>query len=317
MTGRLAVFSDEGKYLFRIDNKGKGSMEYLKLTDFTIDKENNDLLIYDEKLHKIITYSISKNKFIKEKKIDFYPTAFACEADYLYFFNPYTINYPRNKKYHYSLIRTNFKLKMEERFFDVDGDMGCFMSNPNRKDFFYGNNLYFKNRFENVIYKLNKGNVDAHCEIVFNENKDYKHALKDAIAKGTRDTEHYHKCAKDIQDYCENDAFITFKYSREKRQYSVIYSKDDDSVIYNRSRFRTTTPESMKNGIPIIKFPSDSKNNIFVSHIPFRLIMYLEKNKNFIQSLEENMIDSVLLEKFKDFDANSNPVIALYEFSQK
>jgi hypothetical protein len=317
MTGRIAVFSDEGNYLFRIDNKGKGSMEYLKLTDFTIDKENNDLLIFDEMTHKIITFSLSKNKFVQEKKIDFYPTAFACEADYLYFFNPYTINYPRKKKYHYSLIRTNPKLKDEKRYFDIDENMGSFMSNPNRKGFFYGNNLYFRNRFENVIYKLNKGNVDTHCEIVFNENKDYKHALKDAIAKGTRDTERYHKCAKDIQDYCENDAFITFKYSREKRQYSVIYSKDADSVIYNRSRFRTITPESMKNGIPFIKFPSYSSNDIFVSLLTNRLMMHYVNDKNFMQSLEENLNDSGLIEKIKKFDANSNPVLALYEFKKK
>lgn len=313
MTGLIAVFSDDGKYLFRIDNKGKGSMEYLELTDFTIDKQNNDLLIFDEMSHKILTFSLRKNKFIKEKKIDFYPTAFACEADYLYFYNPYTFNYPRKEEYHYSLIQTNLNVKEEERYFEVEEDMGNFMSNPNRKGFFYGNNLFFKNRFENIIYKLNKGNVVAHCEIKFEDNSDYKYALKDAIAKGTRDTDRYHKCAAEVQDYCENNDFITFKYARDKSRHCVIFSKDAKKVIYHKSRIGNYSVASMKDGIPIIRFPSQLNNEMFVSQIPFQLVKYLDKERNFIRSLEENMSDSTLIEKFKKFDANSNPCLAFYK----
>lgn len=317
MTNRLVVFSDEGKYLFQIDNKGKGTMEYIKLSDFTIDRENKNLLIYDEKLHKIITFSLSSNQFVQEKKIDFHPIAFACESDYLYFFNPYTINDPRKKKYHYSLIRTNINLKDEERYFEIDENMGAFMSNPNRKGFFYGNNLYFQNRFENVIYKVDKENVDAHCEIVFEDNSDYKHALEDAISKGTRNTERYKKCAANIQDYCENKTFITFRYNRNKKRYFVIFSKDANKVIFHKSRFKVNTPASLGNGIPIINLPSYSNNGIFVSYIPNRFMMQLGKDKSFMQSMEENMKDLTLLEKIKKFDANSNPVLAFYEFYEK
>ena len=317
MAGHLVVFSDEGKYLFHINNKGKGSMEYIKLSDFTIDKKKNNLLIFDEKLHKIITFSISRNKFVDEKKIDFYPTAFAWETDYLYFFNPYTINYPRKENYHYSLIRTNSKLKDEERYFKVDEKMGSFLSNPNTKGFFYGDNLYFQNRFENVIYKLNKENVDAHCEILFAENSDYKQAVEDAISKGTRNTDRYHNCAAEIQDFCENKYFISFTYSRNKKRYYVVFSKDTNKVIYHKSKLELSPLLSMKNGIPIIKFPSYSNNNNFVSHIPNELMLYLVKDKIFIHSLEENIKDSQLIAEIKKYDANSNPVLAFYKFSKK
>lgn len=317
MAGHLVVFSNEGKYLFHINNKGRGPMEYIKLTDFTIDGNKKVILIYDSYGHKILTFSIDKHKFVDEKKIDFHPIAFAWGADHLYFYNPYTINYPRNEKYHYSLIRTNPELKGEKRYFKVDEKMGSFLSNPNPKGFFYGNSLYFQNRFENVIYKLNKENVDAHCEILFAENSDYKHAVEDAISKGTRNTDRYHNCAAEIMKYCENKYFITFKYSRNKKIYYVIFSKDANKVIYHKSKLELSPISSMEKGIPFIVFPSYSNNDIFVSHIPNELMMYFRKDKIFIQSLEENIKDLQLIAKIRKYDANSNPVLAFYKFSQK
>ena len=316
MTDHLVFFSSVGKYLFHINNKGRGPMEYIKLTDFTIDKNKRLILIYDSYGHKILSFSLDKHKFVDEKKIGFHPTAFAWRSDYLYFFNPFIINYPRKMKYHYSLIRTNPDLKNEKMYFKIDEKMGNFMSNPNRKGFIYSDNLYFRNRFENVIYKLDEKNVDAHCEIVFAENSDYKHALEDAISRGTRNTERFHKCATLISDYCENENFITFKYSRNKKRFYVIFSKDANKVIYHKS-YIVGPLLSMEKRIPIILFPSYSNNDFFILHIPNKIMMHYRNDKRFMHLLEDNIKDIQLIEKIKNYDANSNPVLAFYKFSRK
>jgi len=204
-TDRLIAFSRQGKYLFKIDEKGKGPMEYLKLTDFTIDKDEKLILIYDSYGHKLLKFSLDEHKFVEEQTIDFHPTAFAWKDNYLYFYNPYTINYPRDEKYHYSLIVLSDDLKNEKRYFKINENMGSFLSNSNRKGFFYGKGLYFLNRFENVVYSLNKDSIYTYCEINFQNNEDFDSALDDAISKGTRDTERYNQCASDIRDFCVNE----------------------------------------------------------------------------------------------------------------
>jgi len=314
VTDRIVAFSMKGKYLFHIDQKGKGPMEYLKLSDFTIDESKNNILIYDESSHKILSYSIAKQKFIDEHKINFYPTAFAWDSNCLFFYNPYTFNYLREDKYHYSLIKTSDEIEEEERYFKIDEKIGNFMSNSNPKGFFYGKNLCMLNRFDNIIYSLTKDSIYAHYKVLFAENDDYQNALNDAITKGTRNTDRYHNCAADINDFCESDDFITFNYSRNRKLYSVIFSKEKNKIISHQTRFAIISPTLLKNNIPIFFFPNNVKDNLFISIIPSVLMGQLANDKTFQKSMMENMTDTDLIEKLKNFNINNNPVIVFYKF---
>jgi hypothetical protein len=317
MTNRIVAFSMKGKYLFHIDQKGKGPGEYLKLSDFAIDEAKRNILIFDENSHKILRYSIDGQKFIHEQKIDFYPTAFAWNSNCLFFYNPFTFNYPRNEKYHYSLIKTSDEMEKEKRYFSIDKKIGNFMSDPNPKGFFYGNNLCMLNRFDNIIYSLAKDSIYANYKILFADNDDYQNALNDAISKGTRDIDRYHNCAADIGDFCESDDFMTFSYFRNNKNYSVIFSKKKKSIILHQARFSIFSKKSLRNNIPIFINPSNVKGDLFVSIIPCNLIEQLTNHKNFQKLMMENMSDTDLVEKLKNFDLNSNPVIVFYKFKSQ
>ena len=67
ITKSLFVFSIEGKFLYKINQAGRGSGEYIYPDDFSIDNSKNEILIWDIDQKKIIFYK--KNKFIKEKSI--------------------------------------------------------------------------------------------------------------------------------------------------------------------------------------------------------------------------------------------------------
>lgn len=316
LTEKIVVYTLKGKFLFAIESQGKGPNEYLKITDFTIDRLNNNILIMDANLHKVLTYSISKKDFIDVKGFIFHPTAFAWHNNKMFFFNPYTFNYAQDDKYRYSLIVTTANYKNEEKFFKVSENMGNFRSNPNRKGFFYGDNLYFLNRFEFVIYSLTDDFVKKHCDIQFANNDDYLPALNDAIKRGTRNTERYKNCAKDIRNYCENCDFITFEYSKADKLYSLIFSKKINKVIYHSSNSKITTPSLLKKNIPIFKFPEYIYDNSFISIIPFAYINHITKDKKSIKLIEENLEDKKILNGFEDYDINCNPVLAIYHFNE-
>lgn len=313
ISDRIVAFSMKGKYLFHIDQKGKGPGQYLKLSDFTIDELNNKIIILDENLHKILSYSIAERKFINERKIDFYPTAFAWNSSCLFFYNPFTFNYPRHDEYHYSLIKTSDEIENEKKYFKIDEKIGKFMSDPNPKGFFYGKNLCMLNRFDNIIYSLTKDSIYARYKMLFAENDDYQDALNDAITKGTRNTDRYKKCATDISDFCETESLLTFNYNRNQQRYLVIYSKGENKIILHQSGIKLTPSLLVKN-IPILLSPSNVEDDLFVSIIPFGLIEKLKNSKKFQKLMMDNMTNTDLIEKLKNFDSNSNPVIVFYKF---
>ncbi|KAF0235563.1 MAG: hypothetical protein FD181_3427 [Prolixibacteraceae bacterium] len=314
MSDRLIAFSPKGKYLFKIDEKGKGPMEYLNLTDFTIDENGKFILIYDSYGHKLLKFSILQRKFVEEQTMGFHPIAFAWKDNSLFFYNPYTINYPRENQYHFSLIVLSEVLKNEKRYFKISKELGSFMSNPNRKGFFYGDGLFFLNRFDNVVYSLTKDSIYPHCQINFENNEDFDSALDDAISKGTRDTDWYKRCASEIQHYCESENVITFNYLRDSKLYSVIFSKQTNEIVYHSFSHAIISPSMFSENIPVFIFPSYVNKNYFISELPFELLNLLLKNKKFIESFDEKITDKELIEKFKNYDENSNPVLIFSEF---
>ena len=75
-----------GKFIFSIGNKGKGPGEFLKLSDFTIDSINNQLLVTDIQLRKISYFDLNGN-FQKENLLKFSPIKIHSHKDYLFFIN--------------------------------------------------------------------------------------------------------------------------------------------------------------------------------------------------------------------------------------
>lgn len=68
MSSRILCFSDNGDFLFKIDRKGKGPGEYVHLSDFVIDKNNELILIYDRMQMVVFEFNLS-GEFIKSNKV--------------------------------------------------------------------------------------------------------------------------------------------------------------------------------------------------------------------------------------------------------
>ena len=62
------IFGSDGKYINAISSLGRGPNEYLTLTNMTLDKFNNKLILLDDRLHDLLYYDLDGN-FLKKEKI--------------------------------------------------------------------------------------------------------------------------------------------------------------------------------------------------------------------------------------------------------
>ena len=66
----LYVFRRDGTFLKRIGHRGRGHGEYLELSDFSIDRENGIIYLWDDALDKVHKYNIRTGKYISSIKTE-------------------------------------------------------------------------------------------------------------------------------------------------------------------------------------------------------------------------------------------------------
>jgi len=72
----IFIFDKTGKYLTKIDRKGRGNDEYIKLTEMYLDPINSDIIILCDRSQSLIRYDRDGN-FIKRTENKFITSAFA------------------------------------------------------------------------------------------------------------------------------------------------------------------------------------------------------------------------------------------------
>lgn len=63
---RLMAFDMEGHYLHDIGKRGNGNGEYIAISDFSIDRKNNAVYLWDEGKGNALKYDLSSGKFISK-----------------------------------------------------------------------------------------------------------------------------------------------------------------------------------------------------------------------------------------------------------
>lgn len=69
LSSSMLVFSRDGSFVSKIGERGRGHGEYLELADFSIDRENNVIYLWDETLNTVFIYDIQTKKYISEIEI--------------------------------------------------------------------------------------------------------------------------------------------------------------------------------------------------------------------------------------------------------
>lgn len=69
LEGEILCFEMNGRFLFKINNKGRGPEEYTAATDFDVSSENKTLAILSSSSHKLVRYGISDTGFTFQNSI--------------------------------------------------------------------------------------------------------------------------------------------------------------------------------------------------------------------------------------------------------
>jgi hypothetical protein len=67
--GKILCFDIDGKFLFKINNKGRGPEEYDFVTDFDVSSDNRNLTILSSSARKFLTYGITDTGFNFQRSI--------------------------------------------------------------------------------------------------------------------------------------------------------------------------------------------------------------------------------------------------------
>lgn len=69
MNGEILCFNTDGKFLYKLQNRGRGPEEYTFISDFDVSSDNKFLTILSGSSYKLLTYGISDTGFTFRRSI--------------------------------------------------------------------------------------------------------------------------------------------------------------------------------------------------------------------------------------------------------
>ena len=264
----LYVFSNSGKFIREISNKGNGPGEFLEIRDFDVDNTGN---IYILDFLKILEFS-KEGKFLTKYKfenspndrIKCNPLQFAlCGNDDFYIWGGSIGIKSNNNKNLFLLYKVNKKGEIKERYFPL---LHKTVNNPNQFGKFsnhYNLTPWYGN---SMIYKVANEEVSAKYYVDFG-----KYTMKEAVPEEFNDISKFkaeidQKYANSIRNIVETKDWIYFMFSYKGYMKNVYYSK-----ILNKAFVSVPFPRVQNRIMPWMIDTSDGEN--FFSLIEPRVLL--------------------------------------------
>jgi hypothetical protein len=293
------IFNSNGKFIKKIHKIGKGPQEYQSLTDFTIDRENGQIVLYSDRPYKLFFYDLSGN-LIKTKKLnDLYNSISSLNGKIIF----------RNKHddhKEYLLYAYDIKKDKMNGFFRLNQKDKIF-----KNDFIAHRPALTKDKFihvsfpySNLIYEYNDNSQAAKYfidfgaknmpEYVYEDEKSFQELFK----YGRENNYGFGIC-----NFRENDDYITFNYQISKL------------VIYNKKTKESNVVKIIHNDNMIYGsyIAHNGDDNKFVSVC--RSQTFKKQMKIYKQEKKWNMIPNYI--KKIDNRVSSeydNPILLIYTF---
>lgn len=138
----LLVFTNDGKFVRKIGREGRGPQEFINPIDFAIDKEQNKVLILDDKASKVLTFSL-EGEYLEESFVGFRFNDFFISND-----STYIVNTDVRTNHHNKHLE-NYKLLVVDKKWNV-------LSRGNLYDSWHCSEIAFS---RNGLYPSNEKSV--------------------------------------------------------------------------------------------------------------------------------------------------------------
>ena len=223
----LFVFSDAGKFLWKIDKRGNGPGEYRQINDF--DLSNNRLYLFDP-YRNVLEYDLSGN-FIKNHPIKMFGTSLLVNNESFYV---NTCNNPSEQGNYHLLLMDNygqtFKNGIPITQKNLIGD--CITFQEGTSLFRYRDKIRFFMPFSTDVFSIEGDSISVQYRFDFKgknlPEQYFNDYTRDDFEKSSLSYAH------GLNSFWENDAYLLFKISFDDFPWTVLYSKTENKAMYGR-----------------------------------------------------------------------------------
>lgn len=219
LTEEIYCFNLDGKFLFSINQKGKGPSEYIRIYNFSIDND----IIYLNTPQKILCFDYNTGEFLKNYKHDFGIMNMGCDGNKIYM--DLLPNKPQTKNgrifisniYNLKSIKAIFFEKKYER-------------NVQNQFIGYNKNFYFIDPFLNQVYKINDEQVENYIFFDFGDKNPTEAENATRLANRKISYTGYSK-AQQLENVYETPDFVIANIILDKKFLVVLFDKNSNKSI--------------------------------------------------------------------------------------
>jgi hypothetical protein len=221
MKRNVLQFSDQGKYLGKLDAQGRGLQEYQSMSDFDIHPVKKQISVLDPGLKKIKNYDFD-SKYIDEQSF----SSWAKEFKYFTSVNTvFTVLSTKGSRFSDSgenfdieVYGDNHKLLYSALPFKEAVSIGA--GNP-ASMFRIGNTVSYRQTNTNLVYSIEPGGIRQKYELKFPYPVMPGKELENAFLKGKQIFDQYVY----MINYFETEHMILIRYTHDRKPYWGIYDK--------------------------------------------------------------------------------------------
>ena len=300
VTKSVFVFSNSGKYLYKIARLGKGPGEYIFAMDFDVDTLGN-IYVYDNARDRLLKYGTTGD-FIKEYDTGTYLEEFLLGEDERMIVRNAYKNGPDITA---NLGIINLKNQHLETFFkggeiQDNFDIPRFSSHYLFKS---DNNIYYYARFTNNIYKISNNKISK--SIIFEPHLFPPDELISKIKKDMKvifENFENNTYLFDIRDIFENSEFVILKYKKMRDFILLISKATEHKTIFSTLKDKNYFGENMIYGVADGKFIS--------------IIKPISLNKKWHERVDSSELKLNIKTQLHEINTNSNPTICFIKFKE-
>lgn len=217
----IFIFTKNGRFVNKISRQGHGKYEYTQLWDIFFDREKNELCLLSRYDQKMISFTPDGKTVLEERCL---PKMFShilpIEEGYI----GYMQNYSQNPSLPFNIWTMDKSLNLLDGFVRINPQLESRCTGGVNTMSAYGEVVYFKPEYENIIYQIKDGKVSQRYILDFGSKTFPSLSTVSYDNKKEWLKLRYNKVSN-INNYEETDKYLLMDFSMNAEHWLGIYNK--------------------------------------------------------------------------------------------
>lgn len=292
------IYNSDGRLIKKIDERGQGPREFLKIRDVTLDKNKKRICLLDQAGNKINFYDY-EGEFLESKPIPFSFSSFDYIDSSIIAFDLQTAYNVNDQIDNHYLVTADIEGIIHNKAFPYSNDEKSFSYWSSRHIRRFKDNVFFQPRYRNTIYQVKKDEVIPWFFLDF-QGKEFPNNGKIEGDEHFRDLKQ--KYSYFSGEYVDLENVACFVINTPEEYFYLLYSKNTKRTI----PLKPLMVEDFISGF--FRAPFERFNDSTIVTFAHAHQVLLAKNAYFSYLEEEGLGDDM----FPDLTENDNPVLFFY-----